>query len=153
MDSLIYQESRFEVESESWVGASGLMQVMPATAKDLGYTRLDIPEENLKAGTAYLKQLQAMWEHIPDSTERIKFILASYNAGPGHVQDAQRLAKKLGKDPLVWDGNTADCILLKSKPDYFNDPVVKYGYCRGKEPYHYVKDILKRYVEYEQLVI
>ncbi|MEM8897299.1 MAG: transporter substrate-binding domain-containing protein [Bacteroidota bacterium] len=151
--SLIYQESRFEVESESWVGASGLMQVMPATARGLGYTRLDIPEENLKAGTAYLKQLQGIWEHIPDSTERIKFILASYNAGPGHVQDAQRLAEKLGKDPLIWDGNTADCILLKSKPDYFNDPVVKYGYCRGNEPYHYVQDILKRYVEYEQLVI
>ncbi|MCB0854596.1 MAG: transporter substrate-binding domain-containing protein, partial [Bacteroidetes bacterium] len=95
--SLIYQESQFNPRTQSWAGAQGLMQVMPATGRDYGMTNLFDPEENIKAGTSFLEYLGESWSEIPDSTERIKFVLASYNAGPGHVADARRLAEKNGK--------------------------------------------------------
>jgi membrane-bound lytic murein transglycosylase F len=68
------------------------------------------------------------------------------------VLDARRLAEKHGNDPDVWNGNVAEWILKKSEPNYFNDPVVKYGYCRGSETYRYVNEILERYEHYKNLV-
>lgn len=150
--SQIYQESRFRPNAQSWAGARGLMQVMPATARQFGIAGLYDPTNSMEAGTAYLEYLQEYWQSIPDSTERIKFILASYNAGPGHVEDARRLADKYGKNPYLWDKNVAEYLLLKSKPLYYNDPVVYYGYCRGSEPYNYVKDIMKRYDHYSRFI-
>lgn len=147
--SQMYQESRFDPNTSSWAGAQGLMQVMPATGKSYGVDNLLDPNENIRAGISYLKTLKKMWAHIPDSLNRIKFTLASYNAGPGHVLDAQRIAEKLGKNPEIWDENVAESILLKAKPEYYNDEVVKYGYCRGSEPYAYVRDIMGRYEEYK----
>jgi membrane-bound lytic murein transglycosylase F len=146
----VYQESRFDPGSCSWMGACGLMQLMPATAKRYGITDLDDPDQNLRAGTRYLQSLTKQWTHIPDSVERIKFILASYNAGPGHIQDACRLAEKYGKDPLVWTNNVDEYVVLKSKPAYYNDAVVTFGYCRGQEPFDYVNEILTRYEDYRQ---
>lgn len=150
--SQIYQESRFRPDAQSWAGARGLMQVMPATARQFGISELYDPTNSMKAGTAYLEYLQGYWKSIPDSTERVKFILASYNAGPGHVEDARRLADKYGKNPYLWDKNVAEYLLLKSKPLYYNDPVVYYGYCRGTEPYKYVKDIVKRFEHYSRFI-
>ena len=91
-------------------------------------------------------------ESVPDSTERVKFILGSYNVGPGHVFDAQRLAEKYGADPSIWDDNVAKYLLLKSQAKYFNDPVVKSGYARGREPVNYVSEILDRYGKYSSLI-
>ena len=151
--SQIYQESRFDPKEKSWVGAVGLMQLMPKTAKSYGYKNLTKPETNLKAGVAHLSYLNEYWnEHIPDSLERVKFILASYNAGHNHVQDARRLAEKLGYDENVWYENVESCMLLKSQKKYFNDDVVHYGYCRGEEPVNYVKEILERYVYYSEFI-
>lgn len=150
--SQIYQESRFRPNAQSWAGARGLMQVMPATARQFGVAGLYDPTNSMKAGTAYLEYLQKYWRSIPDSTERIKFVLASYNAGPGHVEDARRLADKYGKNPYLWDKNVAEYLLLKSKPLYYNDPVVYYGYCRGSEPYNYVKEIMNRYEHYRRFI-
>lgn len=151
--SMIYQESRFNPEATSWMGAQGLMQVMPATAELFGYTAsLERPEVNMKAGITYLKFLKRIWKDIPDSTERAKFILASYNVGQGHVMDAQRLAEKHGKDPNKWTGNVEIYILAKSEPAFYNDPVVKHGYCRGQEPYDYVREILDRYKLYTKVL-
>lgn len=150
--SLIYQESHFDPKTKSWVGAGGLMQLMPATAREMGIRNVYKPADNLKAGSKYLGILQDQWQSIPDSANRTKFTMASYNVGPGHVQDAQRLAEKLGKNPQVWEANVEACLLLKSKPKYYNDPVVKYGYCRGKEPVAYVKGIVERYDIYKDLL-
>jgi membrane-bound lytic murein transglycosylase F len=85
---------------------------------------------------------------IEDADERIKFVLASYNVGIGHVLDAMSLADKYGKDPKIWENNVDYYLLHKSEPKYYNDPVVKFGYCRGEEPYHYVTEILERYEHY-----
>ncbi len=151
--SLIYQESRFSPRVESWAGAVGLMQLMPETAKTFGVKKITSPKENIVGGLKFLKWLDKQLEDkITDPKERVKFVLASYNVGLGHVLDAMRLAEKYGKDPTIWDDNVDFYLLNKSKPKYYNDTVVKYGYCRGEEPYHYVNDILDRYEHYKNVV-
>ena len=67
----------------------------------------------------------------------------------GHVYDAIRLAKKYNKNPLVWNENVDLMLLNKMKPRYYQDEVVKYGYCRGSEPYAYVRNIYNRYNNYK----
>lgn len=150
--SQVYQESRFRPRARSWAGARGLMQLMPATGREVGLSEFYDPEQNIKAGVKYLEYLQRVWAEIPDSLERIKFILASYNTGAGHVGDARRLAEKNGKDPDRWNDHVDVYMLEKSNPEYFNDPVVKYGYARGLEPYNYVKGIVRRYQHYMNFV-
>ena len=150
--SLAYQESNFDPQTTSWAGAMGLMQVLPSTAYSFGITALYNPEENVRAGTAYLKYLDEYWKEIPDTLMRRKFVLASYNAGPGHVDDARKLTEKYEKDPNIWDENVAVYLRLKSKPEYYNDKVVKYGYCRGEEPYNYVREIADRYAYYSEFI-
>ncbi len=149
--SQIYQESEFDPERKSWAGAIGLMQVMPKTAREYGVNRLTNPQSNLKAGIAHLQYLNEYWtEHIPDSTERLKFVLASYNAGHNHVQDARRLAEKYDLDPDVWYENVEKTIQWKSQKKYYSDPVVYYGFCRGEEPMNYVREIFGRYEYYTE---
>ncbi|MFH1321309.1 MAG: transporter substrate-binding domain-containing protein [Bacteroidota bacterium] len=152
--SLIYQESRFDPKAESWAGAFGLMQLMPETANNYGVDSLSTDAQNVYAGTKYLCWLDDYWdEMIMDKDERVKFVLASYNVGPGHVIDARNLAIKYNKNPNVWDDNVAFFILQKSREKYYNDEVVKHGYCRGEEPYKYVKEILDRYQHYKNVNI
>lgn len=150
--SLIYQESMFRNNRESWSGAQGLMQLMPDTAEELGVSDLNDPEQNIKAGSLYLKRMHSYWEEIPDSIQRIKFAMASYNCGLGHIKDAQRLAEKYGKDSLSWDNGVDFFVKNLSKPGYYNDPVVKHGYARGSEPYDYVRHIFERYRNYKTIM-
>ena len=89
------------------------------------------------------------FSEITDPQEKIKFTLASYNAGIGHVYDAQRLAEKYGKNPNVWEDNVAEYIRLKSDPEYYNDPVCKHGYLRGSETFNYVREVMERYNYYK----
>lgn len=148
--SLTYQESRFTPSARSWAGARGLMQVMPYTG--VGYNLYN-PKENVAAGTKYLKYLEARWQPvIEDEKERLKFIIASYNAGPGHVEDARRLAQKYGKNPDIWFDNVEIYLRHLSNEKYYNDAVVKYGYCRGDEPYFYVRQILERFEHYKKFI-
>lgn len=90
------------------------------------------------------------WKEIPDSIQRLKFTLATYNAGLGHIKDAQRLTRKHGKDPLVWDDNVEEFILKLSKPKYYQDEVCRSGYLRGVETYQYVRKVFIRYNEYSR---
>ena len=148
--SLIYQESHFKLDLESEKGAFGLMQLMPVVMEryDIGYDAT--PEEQLEAGGKLLTYLGECFENrVADSAERVKFVLASYNAGPGHVYDAQRLAVKYGKDPEVWDNNVDYFILNKSKKQYYNDTCCKAGYLRGSETYRFVEEVLDRYYQYQ----
>jgi membrane-bound lytic murein transglycosylase F len=147
--AIIMQESNFDRYAESWVGAMGLMQLMPKTAAIYNIEDLSNPRENIRGGIEYLTWLNDVFKPIIiDKDERIKFILASYNVGIGHVMDARKLAMKYGKDPLVWKDNVDYFILKKSTAKYYKDPVVKWGYCRGEEPYKYVISILDRYQHY-----
>lgn len=148
--SLVYQESRFLPDGESWAGARGLMQLMPSTAKRFGASNPYDPNQSLHAGVGYLKYLDNYWyTRVPDPRERIKFILASYNAGLSHIIDARKLADKHGKNPQVWSDNVEYFLLQKSNAKYYRDPVVMAGYCKCEEPVNYVRDILDRYEEYK----
>lgn len=152
LSSVIYQESQFNPKAGSWAGARGLMQLMPITARELGVKNVTNPEQSIKGGSKYLDMLYKRWEDIPDSLQRIKFTLASYNVGHGHVLDAQRLAQIEGKDPLSWDNGVDEYILMLSQPKHYNREEVKHGYARGTEPYNYVKDIFDRYEEYKEMI-
>ena len=151
--SQMYQESRFRPKARSWAGAVGLLQLMPATARQFGVRSRTDPEQNVRGAVKFLQWLDDHWEErIGDSSERLKFVLASFNAGAGHVEDAQRLAEKHGDDPKRWN-DVAYWLLQKSKAEYYTDPVVKYGFCRGVEPVTYVSIILDRFQHYRQFVV
>lgn len=151
--SLVLQESRFDPDVKSWAGAYGLMQLMPTTGEQFGIDIYSSPENNIRAGVKYLQWLQDLFEDkVADEEERIKFILAAYNVGPGHVLDARQLARKHGRDPEVWDENVAYYLLRKSDPEFYHDPVVEHGFCRGEEPYNYVIEVLDRYEHYKNFL-
>lgn len=150
--SIAYQESRFNPNVVSWAGAEGLMGIMPNTAKALGVTphELKEPDTGIRTGVDCLRKFRQGFNDITDPVEKIKFTLASYNAGIGHIYDAQRLAEKYGKNPNVWDDNVSEYIRLKNDPEYYNDPVCKHGYLRGSETFNYVREVMERYKYYKQ---
>ena len=151
--SLMYQESRFDPNARSWAGAFGLMQLMPGTAKRFGVSRSSSVMQQIKAGTEFIHWLDNRFkEYVTDPEERIKFILASYNVGAGHIFDAMALAEKNGKNPEIWEDSVDEFLLKKSDPRYYRDPDVKYGYTRGIETYNYVKEVVERYEHYKNII-
>lgn len=151
--SIIYQESQFDTAAISWAGASGLMQLMPETALSFGVEDATNPEQNIRGGIKLLSWLDSQLKsEIPDPEERLKFVLAAYNVGLGHVKDAQRLAHKYGKDPFRWNNNVDFFLLNKSMAKYYSDPVVKWGYARGREPYEFVASVLNNYGHYKNVI-
>ncbi|MCF8370522.1 MAG: transporter substrate-binding domain-containing protein [Bacteroidales bacterium] len=152
--SLVYQESNFDPGVKSWAGAFGLMQLMPTTASRYGVDSLSSPLQNINAGVQYIQWLDGILiDKISDPAERQKFVIASYNVGLGHILDARRLASKNGKNPDVWTDNVDYFILNKSDPQYYRDPVVKYGYCRGVETFNYVAEIYDRFNHYKNVIV
>jgi len=151
--SVIYQESQFDPAASSWAGASGLMQLMPETALSFGVEDMTDPEQNIRGGIKLLSWLDSQLKsEITDRDERVKFVLAAYNVGLGHVKDAQRLAIKYGKDPFRWKNNVDYYLLNKSLAKYYADPVVKWGYARGREPYEFVASVLNNYGHYKNVI-
>jgi membrane-bound lytic murein transglycosylase F len=151
--SLICQESQFKPDVRSIAGAYGLMQIMPLTGRNFNIDITSSPENNLKAGILYINWLYSIFDSkISDKDERLLFVLASYNAGPGHVLDAMRLAEKNGMDPQKWQGNVAVWLLKKSEPQYYRDSVVKNGYFRGKESVKFVSEVLNRFEHYKNII-
>jgi membrane-bound lytic murein transglycosylase F len=147
--SQMYQESRFNPNAKSWVGAQGLLQVMPRTARELGISNLRDPEQGVSAGVRYLNWLLQRFEPDLDIGERTWFALAAYNAGLGHVRDARRLAARKGWDPDQWFDNVEKAMLLLAKKEYAQQ--AKHGYVRGHEPVNYVRQIRDRYLAYLSL--
>jgi membrane-bound lytic murein transglycosylase F len=146
-----YQESRFDPRARSWAGAIGLMQIMPRTARELRIDPHD-PDQSVEGACRYLSRLDERWqESVESQAERIKFTLASYNVGLGHVQDAVRLATKNGDDATSWE-DVAYWLIRKSKRAVYNDPVVKHGFARGTEPVGYVDAILGLWDHYREFV-
>lgn len=147
----MYQESRFDPRAKSSTGAKGLFQVMPSTAREMGFHQdLENPPVGIHAGIKYLDFVRSYCARDLPPSERIWFALASYNAGPGHVNDARRLARQLGLNPNAWFGNVEKAMLLLSKPQYARQ--ARYGYVRGIEPVTYVREIRDRHAAYTQAV-
>lgn len=154
MAAQAYQESTFDPQAVSYMGAMGLMQLMPGTAREVGVSQSEVfvPESNVRGASKLIKKLNSHYASITNADERINFILASYNAGAGHVDDARALAKKYGKNPDVWLSNVDVFVLKMSEAGYYNQPEVKYGYFRGSETYDYVNSIRTRWNEYKRKI-
>lgn len=150
ISAIIYQESKFETWKESWAGAFGIFQFMPATAAAYGITRNSSADAQIKAGVKKLNKNFNQWlEEIPDSSECLKFTLANFNSGRAHIDDARALCEKYDKDPNIWEGHVNEMLLNLSKPKYYSDEVVKNGYCRGTETYEYIIEVIQRFEEYK----
>ncbi len=145
----IYQESHFDPKRKSWVGALGLFQIMPATARGLGIKDPTDPEQSIRGGLKYMEQLSAHYKDVHDPIERYRFALAAYNTGFGHVDDARNLAQRDRKDVTHWR-DVAPYLLKLS--DRRVARRTRYGFCRGIEPVDYVRHIDERYTGYAQLV-
>ncbi|HXG17841.1 MAG TPA: transporter substrate-binding domain-containing protein [Methylomirabilota bacterium] len=147
--ALIFEESRFNHERTSQAGAYGLMQITPIAAQYIGVKNYSHPTNNIEAGIKYLKFLTGQF---PDGSpkDRLALVLASYVMGLGHVEDARRLARRLGYDPDCWEASMERVIPLLEKRKYYRQ--TQYGAAQGKEAVRYVNAILKRYSLYSQYV-
>jgi len=133
-----YQESRLRQEAKSHVGAIGVMQIMPATGKELGVGDITQIEPNIHAGTKYMDQL--MSRYFPDAkfTPEVRplFAFASYNAGPGNISKMRKEAEKRGLDPNKWFNHVERVVAERI----------------GTETTTYVRNIYKYYVAYKLTV-
>jgi soluble lytic murein transglycosylase-like protein len=144
--ALIYEESGFNPRSRSDKGAVGLMQVRPIAAEAVGADRFETPADNVQAGVRYLRQLDEMFDAVT-GRERLSIVLAAYNIGPGHVRDAQTLARRFGYDPNRWESALELMLPLLEQPSVYAQ--LPNGYAKGSETVAYVQRILDRYQRYQ----
>ena len=100
-------ESEMNPNAKSWVGARGLMQLMPSTYKDIssrasGFGSIDDPEWNIAAGIMHDRSLWRRWERDSIDVDRREFMFASYNAGEGTIMNAQRACVARSLDRRAW---------------------------------------------------
>lgn len=143
--AIIYQESKFNPNAQGFGGAYGLMQFMPGTGPQYNVYPSSTAEQQITGGMKYINRLLKIWSKIPDPEQRYKFMLASYNAGPGHVIDAYKLAEKHGLNPKVWDNNVAEMVGNLGKREFYTDEVVKSGAFRGQRTVNYVASVMSKY--------
>ena len=143
-----YVESHFDSTLVSWAGARGVMQLMPSTARANGLSddKITHNEPNIATAVKIIASLEKTFRgRVSDPEERRKFVIAAYNSGAAHILDAIALAGKYGYRPDIWDGNVEAALMLKAKPEYYNDPVCKFGYFRGTQTREYVQQVYAFY--------
>ena len=140
--AISYQESHWESKARSPTGVRGMMMLTGDTAKRLGVTdRLNV-EQSVRGGAHYFQDLR---HRIPDGVpepDRTWMALAAYNVGLGHLEDARVLTETQGKDPHNWLHVREHLPLLSNEKWYRH---TRYGYARGYEPVHYVRNIRRYY--------
>ena len=110
--ALMRQESRFDPNARSLVGALGLMQIMPPTFEEIRRRnpairgRINHPRWNIAAGIWYNRQNFVAWEAVQPLIEQLKFMFGSYNAGRSSIRRARAVAVELGLDGTVWESIT-----------------------------------------------
>ena len=152
--AIAYTESRFDSTAISEAGACGMMQVMPNTLRgfDIPDSMHMNPQVNIMAATELLRSLDKRFRYIRNPKERINFVLASYNAGYGHIQDAMQLAKKHGKNRFVWNNSVDSFLICKSKPEYYTDSVCRNGKFNGwRETLSFVKKVNRNWKRFERM--
>ena len=136
--AISYQESHWNPRAKSFTGVRGLMMLTRHTAKLLNVkNRLD-PKQSIVGGTRHFKQMLKFVPKDVVGENRLKFALAAYNVGLGHVRDAQSLAKEIGLNENIWSDLKIVLPLLSQKKYYSN---LQYGYARGGEAVNYVESI------------
>jgi len=145
--ALIYQESNFHMNVTSVKGAVGLMQVKPSTAERYGVAAKGLydPDENVRAGSLFLQELSRFYrDSLISDAERIKFVLAAYNAGPEQLKECRYFALAQGKDPNVWS-EVAEVIPLMREDKYVHLVSRRF---KGEETIRYVEEVMGRYERY-----
>jgi membrane-bound lytic murein transglycosylase MltF len=129
-----YQESELNQNRKSPRGALGVMQLLPSTAKSVGFSDIRTARNNIAAGVAYLDWIRKNYFNEPDipAEARVDFSLAAYNAGPLRIQSLRHEAKKRGLNPNLWFNNVERVALDKI----------------GEEPVRYVSNINRYYIAY-----
>jgi membrane-bound lytic murein transglycosylase MltF len=133
-----YQESQLDQDARSHVGAIGVMQIMPATGKDLNVGDIRKVEANIHGGVKYMRWMIDNYYGKEPMTKLDKalFAFASYNAGAGRISQLRKEAAKRGLDPNVWFRNVEYVAAEKI----------------GAETVTYVSNIYKYYIAYKLLI-
>jgi membrane-bound lytic murein transglycosylase MltF len=133
-----YQESQLDQSARSRVGAIGVMQVMPATARDLDVGDITETEPNIHAGVKYFRfMVDTFYKDEPmDDINKGLMTLASYNAGPGRIRQIRAEAARRGLDPNRWFGNVERVASERI----------------GRETVTYVSNIYKYYIAYRLII-
>lgn len=147
--SVMNQESRFDPNAKSWMGAVGLMQILPRFSQVPSEELLFDPETNIREGVRYIRKHLDRYQNFDRDTQH-RLALATYNAGIGHVNDARRLAIDLGNDPNNWD-DIADALLKLMNRRYYAN--ARYGYVRGTETVNYVERIMYHYEKIQNITL
>lgn len=151
MAALIYKESRFHIEAISARGATGLMQLMPATARRMGFEELVDPEISIHAGAKLLGRLSDRYRDMAaDRDELEKFVLAAYNAGTGRIRDCIYYARQKGIEPRYWDDILAVLPEMRDSTILENEEV-RLGIFKGEETSSYVNTVLRIYDCYRNI--
>lgn len=149
--AVIYQESKFSINSTSHRGAQGLMQVMPRTAEYYEIDDLLDPEKNIKAGTSHLKRLQRLYSKSGmESMEMVKFTLAAYNAGEGRIADCRNFAESRQADSNNWE-EIVNIIPLMREDSILEEESVRLGKFEGYETIAYIDSVMSIYNAFCQI--
>jgi membrane-bound lytic murein transglycosylase F len=147
LTAIAAQESKFDPSSVSWMGAVGLMQVLPRFS-EISEDSLMIAEVSAREGARIIKDHLQHYSYM-DTTNQWKFALATYNAGLGHLADARRLSIDRNDNPNEWQ-NISDSLLKLMQRRYYQH--ARYGFCRGIETVRYVNEITNRYETYQAIL-
>lgn len=133
-----YQESHWRPRAKSPTGVRGIMMLTLPTARSLGVKSRLNPYENIMAGAKHFSNLLKRFDDEVKEPDLSLLALAAYNVGMGHVHDAQKLARKMNKNPYLWS-DLREVLPLLSNKKYYKK--LKHGYARGSEPVKYVQRI------------
>ena len=130
-----YQESRLDQNAKSQVGAIGIMQVMPATGKELAVGDITQLEPNIHAGVKYVRFMMDRYygKEPMDLVNKMLFTYASYNAGPARIARLRKEAAAKGLNPNLWFNNVETVVAARI----------------GAETVTYVSNIYKYYIAYK----
>lgn len=140
--SVAYQESHWNPDARSFTGVRGLMQLTTDTALHMGVEDRTDPLQSIAGGSKYLRTLYNRTPKSLNTKDRLALALAAYNVGSAHLQDAQKLAAKMGKNPHSWR-QLREVLPLLADPDYAAQ--LQYGPARGHETVQFVERVKSFY--------
>lgn len=143
-------ESAQDPFATSRVGAQGLFQFMPATARAIGLDDPSDPKASSYAAARYLRRLMRRFRRAKSPYDQRMFALASYNVGHAHLDDARILARQLGLDDEVWDQGVSLTLPLLAHRQFSKD--AKHGSCQGLVATRYAEHVSDLYEQYSQIL-
>jgi membrane-bound lytic murein transglycosylase F len=145
--AVIAEESGFRPSAMSRAGAYGLMQVKEEAAREVGVFPYDDPDANIQAGVRYLATMREAFPSLRMRDQQA-LMLAAYNMGPAHLQDAQSMAIELGMSHLRWDDSLASVVQVLDQPGVYTR--LRHGFAQGPAVVRYVERVLQRYAAYRR---